>query len=260
MRSTRGKWPATTPRLGGQNYKTGKLCHIYRPWAEDAKGQRVWCDLTIDADVMTITVPQDFLDSAAYPVLVDPTFGYTTHGASNDNPYGGHCILCQGDSTPSNGTLTSITIMRKCGTSRHGAQQFTRRHLQRHSRRAHYTLRGGQDTGARRSPDRMPRVTTSIVRSAWCQGTQYWLGTKGGGTIPTRTTSSVKFDTNGESLTELYYNPASSTGRRRRDEGTTANERWSIYATYTASAATAVRCRRQSRRRRPRPACRRRPR
>ena len=63
--------------VGQKNYQIGKLCHLYRPEAIDAKGQRIWCDLRIDAERNTasITVPQAWLDAAAYPVLVDPTIG-----------------------------------------------------------------------------------------------------------------------------------------------------------------------------------------
>ncbi len=64
------------------SYKTGKAFHIYRPDAIDSKGTRVWCDLNIDDDILTITIPQDFLDTAVYPILVDPTFGYTVAGGS----------------------------------------------------------------------------------------------------------------------------------------------------------------------------------
>ena len=31
---------------------------------------------------MSIEIPQDFLDNGIYPILIDPTFGYTTAGAS----------------------------------------------------------------------------------------------------------------------------------------------------------------------------------
>src|SRR5271157_947341 len=68
-----------------QKYKTGKAFHIYRPKATDADGNSVWATLEIDADqgTLKITVPQDFLDSATYPVTVDPTLGYTSVGGSN---------------------------------------------------------------------------------------------------------------------------------------------------------------------------------
>lgn len=71
-------------KVGGNEYRTGKAFHIYRPYAEDAEGTRVWCDLNIDTKTneMTVTLPQDFLDAALYPVIVDPTFGYTSVGVS----------------------------------------------------------------------------------------------------------------------------------------------------------------------------------
>lgn len=71
--------------VGGKEYKTGKAFHIYRPEAIDAEGNRTWCDINIDVDgeLATVTVPQEFLDKAVYPVIVDPTLGYTSMGASN---------------------------------------------------------------------------------------------------------------------------------------------------------------------------------
>lgn len=72
-------------RLNKNNhYKTGKAFHIYRPEAIDANGNKTWCELYIDIDteVLTVTIPEKFLESAAYPVVVDPTFGYTSVGAS----------------------------------------------------------------------------------------------------------------------------------------------------------------------------------
>lgn len=88
-----------------KDYQTGKAFHIYRAWAEDANGIRVWCDMDIDANTkeMQITIPQDFLDTAQYPVLLDPTFGYTTAGASlftDDGVYYGQVMTgIEGDIT-----------------------------------------------------------------------------------------------------------------------------------------------------------------
>jgi len=67
-----------------EKYKTGKAFHIYRPKAIDSVGNETWCDLKVDEakGVLTITIPQDFLDKAVYPVTIDPTFGYETVGAS----------------------------------------------------------------------------------------------------------------------------------------------------------------------------------
>lgn len=67
------------------NYRTGKLCHIYRPLCTDALGVQSWADLLIVNGKLSITIPQGFLDSASYPVTLDPTFGYTTAGGSQHN-------------------------------------------------------------------------------------------------------------------------------------------------------------------------------
>jgi hypothetical protein len=73
--------------LRGKNYKTGKAFHIYRPEAVDAKGNKTWCILNINerAGTLTVTVPQTFLNNAVYPVVVDPTFGYTSVGGTAES-------------------------------------------------------------------------------------------------------------------------------------------------------------------------------
>lgn len=62
-----------------------KAFHIYRPEAIDAEGWSVWCDMNIDEEsgVLSVTIPQSFLDNAVYPIVLDPTFGYSTAGASS---------------------------------------------------------------------------------------------------------------------------------------------------------------------------------
>jgi len=94
-------------RADGMDYKVGKAFHIYRPYAEDVNGMGVWCDLKITGANMTITVPQDFLDTAVYPVTVDPTFGYTSNGASEQsvtNTLSGYRFTLS-----ENGTVTKLT-------------------------------------------------------------------------------------------------------------------------------------------------------
>ncbi len=70
-------------------YKTGKAFHIFRPHVVDSDGNEAWADLHIDtvSEIMSIAVPQDFLDSAVYPVLVDPTLGWTGNGSTNHNVF-----------------------------------------------------------------------------------------------------------------------------------------------------------------------------
>lgn len=76
-------WSGDYTRMGGENYRAGKFGHLHRSYAVDAVGQRVWCEhLFVGAELHVIT-PWEFLQSAVYPVKVDPTFGYTTIGGAN---------------------------------------------------------------------------------------------------------------------------------------------------------------------------------
>ncbi len=112
--STKG----TVNRDGLKDYKTGKAFHIYRPKAIDANGNEVWCDLAIDIDagMLLVTVPQEFLDKALYPVLVDPTFGYTSAGASLTSENADSFRMRIGNPGET-GTLTSISFSGNKGTA-----------------------------------------------------------------------------------------------------------------------------------------------
>lgn len=99
-------------KLGGNNYRAGKVCHIYRPQVSDANGASTWADLNIDAVALTATIiiPQAFLDTAVYPVLVDPTFGWTTGGASNQSGNSGYAYTSGDTASPSSsGALQSMS-------------------------------------------------------------------------------------------------------------------------------------------------------
>jgi hypothetical protein len=95
--------------VDGKLYRTGKAFHIYRIKATDANGVSVWGKQNIDVDkkLHTIELPQDFLDNAVYPVVVDPTFGYTTKGGSGTIG-AGYWYFYQ-FATGGNGTINSIT-------------------------------------------------------------------------------------------------------------------------------------------------------
>ena len=80
-------------QIGGNQYFTGKVGHIYRPLITDSSENTTWGELNIENGVMTITIPQDFLDNATYPIIVDPTFGYTTIGGTQSSGYGPNQFL-----------------------------------------------------------------------------------------------------------------------------------------------------------------------
>lgn len=105
--------------LGGKNYAVGKAFHIYRPKVYDSAGNWVWGELNIDADenLLTVTIPQEFLDSATYPLTVDPTFGCDpgSPGASNygvTNYLTGSSYACS-----EAGTATSISAYIVAGSA-----------------------------------------------------------------------------------------------------------------------------------------------
>lgn len=55
---------------GKVNYATGKFAHIFRPLVTDADGHQVFGDLEYRDGTLTIIVPQEFLDTATYPVKI----------------------------------------------------------------------------------------------------------------------------------------------------------------------------------------------
>ena len=99
-------------RMGGKNYRAGKAFHIYRPFVVDKKGNKVWCELHIyeNKELLTITIPQDFLDTAIYPIIIDPTFGYTTNGATSGYANNNYLFGSTFTNTD-NGTVSSIVYV-----------------------------------------------------------------------------------------------------------------------------------------------------
>ena len=71
-------------RVGDTNYATGKGYHIYRPKAFAADGAETWAELAYADVVLSVTVPQEWLEKATYLARapVDPTFGFTSLGGN----------------------------------------------------------------------------------------------------------------------------------------------------------------------------------
>lgn len=105
-------------------YRTGKFCHIYRPIARDSQNTEVYAELDINekTGLLTVTVPWEFLRSAMYPVVVDPTFGYTTVGASTSGKR--HDIRGSEGAPSANGTVDSISTYVASGWTSGEAQRF----------------------------------------------------------------------------------------------------------------------------------------
>lgn len=99
-----------TNYVGGKEYKTGKVGHIFRPKLIDAVGKECWGELNIKDGILTITMPQDFLDKAVYPIDPDLTFGYTGTGGSMNN-YISSIQVAWGPFVPAqSGNATSVSF------------------------------------------------------------------------------------------------------------------------------------------------------
>lgn len=98
--------------IGRTNYKCGKAFHIYRPKITDAEGEWIWGELSIDEDAgtLTVTIPQDFLDNAVYPISVDPNFGEEDEGGTT---FGSSRIRGSFFTCPATADGTSISVYAK---------------------------------------------------------------------------------------------------------------------------------------------------
>ena len=101
-------------RADGMEYKTGKAFHVYRPHVVDANGNETWGTLELDEvnGILKISVDQTYLNNAVYPVVVDPTFGYTTAGATGNRHSASNIRSSRNTNNApgSNGTVDKFTI------------------------------------------------------------------------------------------------------------------------------------------------------
>jgi hypothetical protein len=94
---------------------TGKLCHIHRPEVIDARGRRCWGELSVVNNELHITIPENWLAEAKYPVVVDPTIGTTTVGSQYQIRQNGPLIqLYMYSAIPVNRFLVPQTIDGYC--------------------------------------------------------------------------------------------------------------------------------------------------
>lgn len=103
-------------RVGGVNYGCGKFMHVFRPRVYDSDGRNTYATIEIVKWQYKVTVPQNIIDNAVYPLYINDTFGYG-QGASTTDPGGGIVIASGSDSPASNGTATSIDVYSSNSTS-----------------------------------------------------------------------------------------------------------------------------------------------
>jgi hypothetical protein len=202
---------------GGKLYRTGKVCHIYRPRLTDAKGNSTWGSVVIDAQAGTMTIAADaaWLAAAAYPVAVDPTFGYTSVGASEGSSWD---ICASVFAAPESGTISSVTGIVK-------ASYHT------------YKLRFGVyssalsllgDSGDVSVGDTTKHWITGTISASITSGANYWLAS---GNNPRFNYTNARY----------YDSGSTNQGAAQGADAFPAtlsptynNLKFSIYATYTA--------------------------
>ena len=101
---------------GNINYGTGKIGHIYRLKAIDSNNNSVWIDnVNYTNGVLRAIVDQTWLNNAVYPVTIDPTFGYTTEGASTQTALAANDMYALTATATANTTIENLTIMHSVG-------------------------------------------------------------------------------------------------------------------------------------------------
>jgi hypothetical protein len=211
--------------IGGKEYKTGKVGHFYRPRIMDSAGTEVWGVLSIDKDkgILIVTIPQEFLDTAVYPVrhAAGLTFGYGSIGASEDGDSWYPNVNKAYGPPASNGILESVSIYAKIDT---GSPVFST---------ALYSDVSGTPTNrlayvnAGTAVDvSYGWVTTNLYYNPITMGTQYWLGHRSNSTARFL----YKYDTG--SSGENFYNSGTTVFADPWSGSSSSAQRISIYATY----------------------------
>lgn len=113
-----GSYAVYCNKLNGK-YKTGKLCHIYRPHVIDADGKIEWCELKIDSNNLKIILPSAFMQTAKYPVRLDPTIGYTSIGGTAADQSGSTIQLAQmySSTMSEDGTASKVYVYAKTNSA-----------------------------------------------------------------------------------------------------------------------------------------------
>lgn len=210
-------------KIGGKDYKTGKAFHIYRPKISDSAGNEVWGTLAIKKGKLTVTVPEEFLESAIYPIIVDPTFGYGAAGGSSHT--NNQDILASKQTSPSDmGTVTSVSfyMQNSQATNRSAKGVILASSTQT-------ILTNGVSSAATIAPVSTVWATSTFgTAPTLSASTAYLLGA-----ICNTSFCSSRYDSgsNGDGWADTSNDYATPTNPT---DGSQNNRRYSVYVTYTA--------------------------
>lgn len=219
---------------GGKRYGCGKIAHIYRPKIIDANGSEVWADLNIskESNILTITIPQDFLDNAVYPVIVDPTIGYDVAGSSSVKVGSSDEAICSVFNTLtalSGDTVNQVSFYAK----KEASNETIAVSLYTVSSTVPVTKVGTESSiNVNSTTDQW---WSASVNDALSAGTEYGIAYGGwGGGIGTENTR-IYYDSGASK--QASYNTATSLSATW-SEASTFNHYFSIYASYTRAPIT----------------------
>jgi len=212
--------------VGQTNYMTGKFGHIYRPKFIDANGNFVWGSLNITDGIYSVTIPQDFLDNAVYPVIANDTFGKADIGATQWTNADAYTLWGTSFASTGNGTLSKITVYANanageatCAIYNDSSGPATK--LDNGAEIVDISTPGWNDSTG---------LTQSITNT-----TTYWLAC-----LNKDNTIDYQWDA-GTNRTEYLNNGSySSTLPDPFGSGSALNRIMSIYATYTPSGGVAT--------------------
>lgn len=238
----------------GMEYKVGKAFHIYRPKVTDANGNEIWGELNIDVQngFLVVTIDQAWLDSAVYPVIVDPTVGYTSIGASNsalyDDPTGAIEDFGRRGNlfTGIDGEITSLSLyISNDHSSDTNSIAIMINQKDSVAANSHGQTGIAEDTSVADAEfEAWKTITTSINVTA---GNTYIINATASGPDSVGATNNAKFDANGvDRLSEQFTNASIPAGyaAAKEDPWTdsvdSGSNQYSIYATYTATGGSLI--------------------
>lgn len=232
---------AKTPKTnwtGGKEYKTGKVGHIFRPKIIDSANTEVWGDLHIENGILSVTIPQDFLDKAVYPVrhAAGLTFGYTTSGGTASGLGHDNIRSTQAYTPASNGDISSVHCYGGANSISSKTHAF-RGVLYLDSDNSRVTFGSEVQIVSTSSLSwRTLSVSSAAVSSASSYMIGFWFKC-----LTDATGFIVMYDAlAGKNLVRdnTVYHATNDPPATYTDSSSNASREYSIYATYTAAGST----------------------
>lgn len=218
---------------GGKEYRCGKVGHILRPKIIDSKGLETWGELKIKDGILSVTIPQKFLDDATYPVrhAAGLTLGWDTKGASTVTGLYQYAIGSR-YSPASTGTTSSISGYFK-NTNAFNINMA----IYDHDAANNLPENQLNQTGSTACAASFDNWKTVNMTQAITASTNYWLMLTNNDDNVTCYYTSASCEYRGYSLATVlvFTNPFGNTPGNTDD--------WvklSIYATYTVPAASST--------------------